>query len=138
MDITMVWRKGLMAIADLNAVEQDVSALDIREVAGKLEAVLGCDVMAYIGGLEDEEALHWESAPDVLWRDDVSMRLRAAYAAAQVLGETYSREETLSWFMSRNSYFDGEGPARVLHGAKTPEDVRDIPAAALGYVWPTF
>ena len=114
-------------------IHREAIAQRVPEIAGYLQQHLGQHVTAYLAGLNDPKMVgRWiqnRCAP----RELSEFRLREGYQAARLLVTAYGDQAARAWFFGTNSFL-GRAPAAVLRAAETPDETREVVAAAQSFV----
>ncbi len=115
------------------AIHREAVRMAVPEVARFLQDHLGQQVTAFLSGLKDAKVVtRWINGTNAP-RTASELRLREAYQAARLLTLAYGDDTAKSWFFGTNSLL-GRSPASVLRSAETPDDTREVVAAAHDFV----
>jgi hypothetical protein len=105
----------------LRAYELSIRA-DVPELVGQLRALLGAQLVAYLGSVTETRAVRQWAEGVRHPSAEVARRLRLAYQVAGLLAERDQPRIVQAWFQGMNPQLDDTAPARLIREGD-PDDV---------------
>lgn len=107
--------------------------LEIHEIVAKLRDLLGAQLVAYLGKVQETRAVRqWADASRKV-SASTDAKLRLAYQAASLIASRNSHTVTQAWFMGMNPQLDDDSPARLIREGKINQVGPDIMSAAKAF-----
>lgn len=106
---------------------------DASELASGLRSILGAQLVAYIGGVQETRAVRMWAEGSRRPPAATVERLRLAYRAARFLEKRESRAVVQAWFQGLNPQLDDESPARVIRESESEKVGAAVLAAARNF-----
>lgn len=110
-----------IATPGLRAYEASIRS-DVAELVGKLRALLGAKLVAYLGSVSETRAVRQWADGERKPPAEVIRRLRLAYQVAGLLAERDEPRVIQAWFQGMNPQLEDWSPARLIR-EKSPDDV---------------
>jgi hypothetical protein len=108
--------------------------LDTPVLVGELVALLGANLVAYLGGVRETRTLRgWAEGTGTVQSPTDERRLQLAYQIGRLIGEKDSRGVVQAWFQGLNPQLDDWSPARLLREGDIDEVGPRVLAAARAF-----
>jgi hypothetical protein len=104
--------------------------LNIADVVGYLQEVLGQKLVAHVAGVADPRTVARWAAGERAPRAEHEQRLRCAYQAFQLLLAEESPHTVRAWFLGLNPQLDDQSPVQCVREG----DFRDVLVAAKAFL----
>ena len=135
----MVPTTAAAASADARAAQNPAYrraiALDVREVARRLNTALGGTLVSALAGSSDTKSSHkWAKVSGPSPRPETVKRLYFAYEQWQKVSETEGEHTARVWFIGANPWLGYDTPVNAIRDGRLPE----VAAAAQALVDESF
>lgn len=116
------------------AAYQESVTLEFPQLVGQLRALLGAQLVAYLGGVRETRAVRQWAAGEREPSAAVVQRLRLAYQVAGLIAESRNSPAILqAWFQGANPQLEDRSPARVLREYPVDEVSPQVLSAARAF-----
>ncbi len=126
-----VLAKDRVLLVDASVSKSRRQRAPINVIVRKLTDVLGAQLVAYIGSLDDARVVRrWMSPrPAPTLTKDIQDRLRFAYSVAKCLADSDGAETAQAWFQGENPMLGNNSPAELIRTGDLETDGQRIVAA---------